>query len=99
LIDTGASQTCVDLDVIRSLGLEPVDEIALSTPSQVDVPTSLFAVSISFPQTTIQLYASSIEVAGVILAPQGIIALLGRDFLRGTLFIYNGPGGFFTISD
>jgi predicted aspartyl protease len=98
LIDTGASITCVDLQTIQALSLQPVNQTTITTPSQINATASVYAVSIDFPQLPIQRVARNLRVAGVTLLPQGFIALLGRDFLAGVVLTYNGVGGFFTIA-
>jgi hypothetical protein len=37
-------------------------------------------------------------VLGSNLAEQGIIGLLGRDFLANCVFVFNGQGGGFTLA-
>ncbi len=95
---TGASATAVDQEVLRALGLQPIGELSLATPSQASGTAPVYVVRMSFPQTAISMVADSLAVAGVTLQNQGYVALLGRDFLAHVVFTYNGPGAFFTIA-
>jgi len=98
LIDTGASLTAVDEEVLKALGLQPTGQIRLATPCQANVPASIYPVRMSFPKTTISVVGDGLAVAGVTLRHQGYVALLGRNFLARAVFTYNGPGGFFTVA-
>lgn len=98
LIDTGASTTCIDRSVVAALQLQPVGQSDMSTPSGPRQPTSVFAVKVGFPQGKIPLRADGLAVLGVDLSGQNCCALIGRDFLSGAVLVYNGPGGFYSIS-
>jgi len=95
LIDTGASITAVDEDVVASLGIQPIGQMKLSTPSQ-SRPAWLYAVRLSFPEVPIPAL-EVLDVVGCTLQPQGFIALLGRNLLRRFVFVYDGPAGFFRL--
>lgn len=97
LVDTGASISCVDETAIRGLGVNPVGIAQVGTPSTAGTPQLQYPVLFQFPGTTLP----SIEIAhalGSVLQPQNLLALIGRDILSGFVFIYNGPGGFVTLS-
>ena len=95
LFDTGASVTCVDASVITSLGVQPVGQGKVHTPSG-EANQSIFPARLSFPTMNFSMDFNA--VFGANLAPQGIIALIGRDVLSNAVFTYNGPGGFVTLS-
>jgi hypothetical protein len=38
-----------------------------------------------------------LDIVGCTLQPQGFIALLGRNFLRKVVLVYDGPAGFFKL--
>jgi predicted aspartyl protease len=87
LIDTGATSSVVNPDIIRALGISPTGRIKISTPSDTDVDCNQFKLAFVFPNNVI------IESSDVIEAPlkgQPIQCLLGRDILRHAVFIYNG---------
>ena len=95
LIDTGASITAVDEEVVASLGIQPIGQMKLSTPSQ-SRPAWLYAVRPSFPEMPMPPI-EVLDIVGCTLAPQGFIALLGRNFLRELVFVYDGPAGLFRL--
>jgi hypothetical protein len=95
LIDTGASITAVDEGLVESLGTQPIGQMRLSTPSQ-SRPAWLYAARMSFPDFPIPAL-DVLDVVGCTLQPQGFIALLGRNFLRTVVLVYDGPGGLFTL--
>ena len=97
LIDTGASGSAVDERIIQALGIQPVGQCSLATPSQATGVASLYRVKVSFPQTTFS-GAAEWTVIGCELASQGISALIGRDILASCVLIYNGPARTFTLT-
>lgn len=88
LIDTGASTTCIDSTIPIRLGINPVGTGTMATPSSTGSPMSLYPVKLDVIgfQMTVELP----HAAGVTLNNQGIIALIGRDFLQNCTLIYNG---------
>lgn len=97
LVDTGASVSCVDETVIQRLGVNPVGISQVGTPSSARTAQFQYPAPFAFPGTTLP----QIEIAhalGSVLQPQGLLALIGRDILSNFVFIYNGPGGFVTLS-
>jgi hypothetical protein len=95
LIDTGASITAVDEEVVATLGIQPIGQMKLSTPSQ-SMPAWLYAVQLTcygVEMPALEL----LDVVGCTLQPQGFIALLGRNFLRKAVLVYDGPRGSFTL--
>ena len=95
LIDTGASITAVDEGVVASLGIQPIGQMKLSTPSQSRsswlYAARLTCSAVAMPPLEV------LDIVGCSLQPQGFIALLGRNFLRNVVLVYDGPGGFFTL--
>ena len=96
LIDTGASITAVDGGLIAALGIKPIGQMKLSTPNQ-SMPAWLYAIRLSFAETSMEP-VEVLDVVGCTLQPQGFIALLGRNFLRRMVFVYDGASGFFTLA-
>lgn len=96
LIDTGATLCMVDVTVIQDLGVPPsgVTNIVGATGAG-NQPT--YPASLSFPGTPIPPIAFTDFVGGNLKAA-GIIAILGRNILKQFVLVYNGPGGFVSLS-
>jgi len=104
LIDTGASVTCVDPSVMRSLKLTPTGKILIHTPSTKNDPVehdqydiSLFVPAATQAQPPLILHTLPV-VCAELLVSQGFHALIGRDVLGQCLFSYNGTAGHFTLA-
>jgi predicted aspartyl protease len=97
LIDTGASNTSIDDGVARALGLQIHNQIPISTPSG-QTTHNVYAARLTFPASRLQPIPL-LSVAGTELANQGLIALLGRDFLGGKMLIYDGILSQVTLMD
>ena len=104
LIDTGASITCVHEPILQRLQLNPIS-VSLFGSAHGQVQQSIYPARIVFPiwgGLTIDFSG----VAGVDLTgqsvqttpPQDVICLIGRNLLERFVFVYNGPGGFWTIA-
>lgn len=96
LIDTGASITAVDQQVLGGLGLTPTGVTQVATPGGV-VQQPLYACNISFPGTPIPTLPFNV-VIGSSLAALGFVALIGRDVLRHFQIVYNGIEGIWTLA-
>jgi predicted aspartyl protease len=95
LIDTGASQTAVDEQVAKDLGLPIVDVGKMTSASHEKHPCNLYPVQVSIPPN---LTFQSPRAMGALLAPQGLVAIIGRDVLQHCLLVYNGGTGQITLS-
>lgn len=96
LIDTGAAVTCVDRTAADRAGLAMVD--------------SGFLTSVTHEAEAVPIYAGKLDIAGLPnnivahrayganLTSQGLVALIGRDFLKSCILVYNGPDGSFSLS-
>lgn len=96
LIDTGATRSCIDTELARSLGLLVVDVVTISGaagPREHDV----YAAHVAIPGLEMARYG---PFAGVDLKAGGQPhkVLLGRTFLHGTMMIYDGIRGQVTIA-
>ena len=92
-IDTGAEGTNVDIDVAEAAGL-PIRGIGMMrSASHAQILTPLFAGIVQLPG----LNLNATRMMGAKLAPQGLIALIGRDLLRHCIFIYDGPEGTYKL--
>lgn len=96
LLDTGASRTCVDRDVIQRLNIPSIGIERVYTP-QGSEEQYKYPVRVSFPGTPLPSVDFG-SAYGATLKEQGIIALIGRDLLAHFVFTYNGPGGFITLA-
>jgi hypothetical protein len=104
LVDTGASCTCVDPNVVQQLGIPPTGRVQVHTPSTRQATpheTNQFDVSIFIPGSTAQARPFTVPALPVIeseLQHQGYSVLLGRDILSACLLVYEGQSGFFTLA-
>lgn len=103
LIDTGATLTCIQEDILVSLGLNPIGQVNSGTANGLK-PCNIYPARIVFPTKgwTLDLgRAMGVNLAGQTIPtdpPQPIIALLGRNLLERSVFIYNGIIGLWTIT-
>jgi hypothetical protein len=96
LIDTGSTFCAVDGDVVKSLGIPQFGTASVYTPSgTAQLPT--YPASLSFPGTTLPNITFA-DFMGSPLKAQGIIALIGRNVLMDFVLVYNGPGGFVSLT-
>jgi len=104
LIDTGASNSCVDPSVLQTLGLTPTGIATVNTPSTGQQPHTAdqYDVSIFVPSgspTQQPLIVANLPViCAELLLSQGFHALIGRDILSRCLLHYNGTLGTFTLA-
>ncbi len=103
LIDTGASCTCVDFQVLAPLALSPTGSTPISTPSTGTSPHHMdqYDVGIAIPGAdpgSSPLILPTVPIVACSLRPQGIDALIGRDVLGRCLLSYNGATGAFTLA-
>ena len=102
LLDTGATETCVDSSVVQQLGLAPTGMTQIHTPTTGGCPHNR-------PQYDISLWIAAgeqsahnvkhtIPVIATELSVLGIDALIGRDVLDGWVLFYNGPGRILTLT-
>jgi len=101
LVDTGASSTCVDPELIKNLGLQPTGRTAISTPSTAGSPhyCDQFDVSLFIPggAGVGGHIVGAIPIITTHLRPQ-LDGLLGRDVLDSCVLIYNGSADIFTLA-
>jgi len=96
LIDTGCSSTSVDKNVFLNLGIKHVSENEVFTANG---PSNqrIYPCGLKFPD----IFSNIFQVKGVYacdLSGQEYIALIGRDILADSIFIYNGKTGQFSIA-
>lgn len=96
LVDTGASGTVLNPEIIRRLGLSPVGTALIHTPSTtVPVQCNRYQVNVYFPHDVVVEDVVAIEAP---LGGQSIQCLIGRDVLRNGLLIYVGHANQFTLA-
>lgn len=93
LIDTGASNTCIDEQAAQELGL-PIIDVGSMMSATHKVPCNIYPVQIVTPIVTL----NSPRTMGAALAGQGLLAIIGRDVLQRCALFYNGPVGQFTLT-
>jgi len=103
LIDTGADVSGFAPRLFTALGLTPVDQIALytpSTPPNCPHMADVFDVSLSVVAggSPCVMPISSVFAADGWLPEEGIEALIGRDILDSCFFQYMGPDRTFTLA-
>lgn len=100
LVDTGASMSSIDAQIISTLGLVQTGAVPMHTPTTGNSPvlTPLYDVSLTILHPVLQRSHQAIPVTACNYAAQGIQGLLGRDLLAGCVFVYNGEIGLFSLS-
>lgn len=94
MIDTGATATVIQQNIIDQLGLNPVGMVKVNTPSSTDHECYQYQVRMLFEP---QIVLESV-VIGAPLNNQHIQALIGRDILKHGILIYTGYANQFTLS-
>ncbi len=94
LIDTGASNSCIDDEVAKKLGLPVIDQGFMVSATHEKVPCNIYPVLISSPIMNFNIP----RAMGAALVSQGLVAIIGRDVLQSCTLFYNGPAGQFTLS-
>jgi predicted aspartyl protease len=95
LIDTGATNTCIDEQAARELGLPVIDVGRMTSATHAHQTCNIYPVQIVIPGT---LALNSPRTVGAALASQDLLVLIGRDVLSKCNLFYNGPAGQFTLS-
>ncbi len=105
LIDTGASATGVDEEILKNLGCPPIGVANLSTPSGTTT-TGIYMVRLvipsrddpEFPPNIPLIVIDNVRVIAVKLSNQPYKVLLGRDVLSNMVLVYNGPHALITLA-
>lgn len=96
LIDTGATSTCIDDAAAQQVGLPVVNVVNVASASHASTQQNVYPIQVEITGLPISIEASN--AIGAALAPQGILALIGRDVLQHCTVFYNGVTGEITIS-
>ena len=92
-VDTGASDTMLELGFLRDLRVEPVRATALSVLGRDDASFhDLFEVEVALAVPEMPPRWVPLTVLGGPVFRTGAVAALGRDFLGHVVFTYDGPG-------
>lgn len=94
LIDTGATVSCKDIEAADQLGLRPIDVTKMSSASHSDHEVSVYFASLEILGMGAHF---ELRMMGGPLKAQGLIALIGRDALAGSVLFYDGPTGQATL--
>lgn len=93
LIDTGASHSCIDERLAQELRLPVIDEREVGGVAGRRIH-NIFLAHVIVPELGTQSKGSFIGVDLSVNQP----VILGRDFLAGSVLVYNGPGGSIILS-
>ena len=95
MIDTGASSSVVNQDIIKQLGIEPIAAVKINTPSDSGVSCFQYQAVIMFPS---KVAIGTSELIAAPLKGQPVQCLIGRDILKNSVLIYNGYAQTITLS-
>ena len=95
LIDTGASGTCVNPEIVSRLQLVSRGITQIATPSTKAHPCNVYDVSLHLPNGVTVPTAPVLETP---LEGQNIQCLIGRDVLAHGILIYSGYTNTFSLS-
>jgi hypothetical protein len=93
LIDTGASNTCIDEKLAKDLQLPVIDVGFMMSASHAKTPCQIYPVNLILHAPPNLLHFQSIRACGAALKGHGVDILIGRDILSACIFFYNGPRG------
>ncbi|MEJ7624213.1 MAG: retroviral-like aspartic protease family protein [Pyrinomonadaceae bacterium] len=96
LIDTGASVTCIDDAIAQNIGLPVIDVVTMASASHASTQQNVYPIHMQIVGSPIR--GEVANAIGANLQSQGIIALIGRDFLQYCTLHYNGLTGAITLS-
>jgi hypothetical protein len=94
LIDTGASGTLIDTQLIQSLGLMPTGSVLAHSPTTGTTPVSFnqydVAFGIAMDHNMVHVCQWTMPIIEADLSGQNLDALIGRDILSRALLVYDG---------
>ena len=96
LVDTGASTTCIDDALAQQLGLPVIDVVQMTSASHAGTQANVYPIQMEIVGSPIKVNVP--RAIGANLTPQGIVALIGRDYLQHCTLFYNGITGEITLS-
>lgn len=95
LIDSGASSTCIDDQAAQELKLPVTNVVNVASASHSSTQQNVYPIQVQITGLPISFESGAI---GAALAPQKLLALLGRDVLQHCTLFYNGITGQMTLS-
>lgn len=95
LIDTGATNSCIDQSIATKLGLIVRDKQMVGNANG---QAEQFLYDVGFHLLIPNIPIIALQVFGADLSKQPYKALLGRDVLRFCNFTYSGANNFWTLS-
>ncbi len=95
MIDTGATTTVICKGLATQLGINPIGQTFINTPSSTNVKCLQFDIQILFPNN---VNLQSVIVTEAPLQDQHIQCLIGRDILKHSVLVYTGYDNSFTLS-
>ena len=101
LIDTGASITAVDPELLAGLNLPVISQTPIMTPSTGGVPHLADMFDVGFLISNdhgAPFIIPALPIISSSLRPQGIDGLIGRDILRRCTLTYIGSAGLYSLS-
>lgn len=96
LVDTGASTTCIDDGLAQRLGFPAIDVVQMTSASHAGTDANVYPIQMEIVGSPIKVNVP--RAIGANLPPQGIVALIGRDYLQHCTLFYNGITGQITLS-
>jgi predicted aspartyl protease len=96
LVDTGASTTCIDDALAQQLRLPVIDVVQMTSASHAATQSNVYPIQMEIVGSPITVNVP--RAIGANLAPQGFVALIGRDYLQHCTLFYNGITGEITLS-
>ena len=98
LLDTGASGSSIDVNVIKGLGLTPTGSAQVHTPGKLSMMDE-YDVSFVIGPGGDESRSFSVSVIGAELASGGggFLALIGWNILVDCILTCDGPAGTFTL--
>lgn len=100
LVDTGATKSCIHNTIMKDLKVNSTGIIVSHTANGAK-ECNVYPAHFSFPEARIEVELTSVvevDLTGQYFDNKQIIALIGRDVLSNSVFIYNGPLGLYTLT-
>lgn len=95
-IDTGASHCVIRDGIPQKLGLKPIGQTFINTPSHQNHPCYQYFMRLQIPYNNTIIPYEAIFTAAPLIG-QNIDCLIGRDLLSQTILIYIGYTNQFTL--